>query len=105
LQIRTRCDRAGRLDEYESLYALFCLDTHNNGAALAGRQLSELPDGKLQISFFGEYDPQAVARRLDFGLQLLLESARMIHGAFQVPAPHLNELASRLERERAARRA
>jgi Family of unknown function (DUF5677) len=98
LRIRNRCDRAGRLDEYESLYALFCLDTHNNGAALADRHLSELPDGKLQISFFGEYDPRAVARRLDFGLRFLLESARMIHGAFQVPAPQLDEIASRLVR-------
>ena len=105
LQIRTRCDRVGRLDEYESLYGLFCLDTHNNGAALADRHLSELPDGKLQISIFGEYDPQAVARRLDFGLQFMLESARMIHGAFQIPAPQLDELASRLDHERATQRA
>lgn len=105
LQIRTRCDKAGRLDEYESLYGLFCLDTHNSGAALADRHLSELPDGKLQISFFGEYDPQAVARRLEFGLQFMLESARMIHGAFKVPAPQLDNLASRLDRERAARQA
>jgi hypothetical protein len=98
LQIRTRCDRAGRLDEYESLYGLFCLDSHNNGAALADRHLSELPDGNMQISFFGEFDPQAVARRLDFGLQFLLESARMIHGAFQLPAPQLDEIASGLVR-------
>jgi hypothetical protein len=105
LQIRTRCDKAGRLDEYESLYGLFCLDSHNNGAALADRHLSELPDGKLQVSFFGEYDPQAVARRLDFGLQFMIESARMIHGAFQVPAPQLDELATRLDHERAAGRA
>jgi hypothetical protein len=103
LQIRSRCDRVGRIDEYESLYGLFCLDTHNNGAALADRHLSELSDGKLQISFFGEYDQQSVARRLDFGLQFLLESARMIHGAFHIPSRELDKLASRLDRERADR--
>lgn len=102
LDIKSRCEKVGRLDEYESLYGLFCLDTHNNGAALAERHLSELPDGKLQISFFGDYDPQAVSRRLDFGLQFLIESALMVHGAFQVPAPQIDELAARLDRERAA---
>lgn len=104
LQIRDRCDRVGRLDEYESLYGLFCLDTHNNGAALADRHLSELPDGTLRISFFGDYDPQAVARRLDFGFGFLIQSAQMIHGAFKVPAPQLDELAARLDRERSALR-
>jgi hypothetical protein len=63
----------GRLDEYESLYGLFCLDTHNNGAALADRHLSEMPDGVVQISFFGECDqdltalPECVARLLVVG--------------------------------------
>lgn len=102
LTIRERCERVGRLDQYESLYGLFCLDTHNNGAALADRHLSELPDGTVQISFFGEYDEEVVARRLDLGLGFLLESAQMIHGAFKVPAEHLDELAARVERERNA---
>jgi hypothetical protein len=101
LDIRDRCDRAGRLDEYESLYGLFCLDTHNNASALAERHLSEQPDGKLLISLFGEYDPQSVARRLDFGLGFLLQAAQMIHGAFKVPAPQLDELAAQARRERA----
>jgi hypothetical protein len=52
---------------------------------------------------FGEYDPQTVIRRLDTGLQWLFESARMTHGAFQVPAPEVEELAAHLDRERALR--
>jgi hypothetical protein len=33
LKIWQRCQRASLLDEYNSLYALFCLDTHSNSAA------------------------------------------------------------------------
>jgi hypothetical protein len=57
------------------------------------------------ISYFGDYDPQTVIRRLDFGLQWLCESARIIHGAFRVPAPEVDEVAARFERERLERRA
>jgi hypothetical protein len=71
VSIRTRFDRAGRLGQYQSLYALLCLDTHNNASALAERHLSELPDGRLHISLFGEFDPKVVARRLDIGLGFL----------------------------------
>jgi hypothetical protein len=55
------------------------------------------------ISVFGKYDPQTVARRLEVGLGWLLQSARMIHRAFETPAPQLEELAARFERERRAR--
>jgi hypothetical protein len=102
LKIWQRCKTVGRFDEYESLYALFCLDTHNNASALAERHLSEGEDGRPLISYFSEYDPQSVAMRLDFGLQFLFQSARMIHGAFQVPTPQVEELAERFERERRA---
>lgn len=53
----------------------------------------------------GEFDQDAVSRRLDFGLQFLLESARMIHGSFKVPASDIYELASSLDHERAAQQA
>ena len=52
------------------------------------------------ISFFGPYNLQSVAMRLDFGLQWLFESADMIHSAFRVPAPQVAELADRFVRER-----
>jgi hypothetical protein len=44
-QIYQRYKRAGRLDEYEGLYALFCIDAHNNSPALAERAISERPEG------------------------------------------------------------
>jgi hypothetical protein len=91
----------GRGDEYDSLYALFCLDTHNNASALAERHLSESKDGSPLISFFGKFDPKIVASRLDFGLQFLFQSAHMIHGAFKVPAPEIEQLATPFDRERA----
>lgn len=103
LKIRQRCDAVGRQDEYNSLYALFCLDTHNNASALAERHLSENEDGSPLISFFGKYDPLAVTNRLDFGLQFLFQSARLIHGAFQVPAPEVEAIAARFEHERRER--
>jgi hypothetical protein len=106
LRIWQRCQRAGRLDEYNGLYALFCIDTHGNSPALAERHISEKPDGGLLISFFGPYDPWTVIRRLELGLGFLLRSARDIHGAFKVPAPQIDEFAVRLERmstERASR--
>lgn len=102
LKIWQRCAAVERSEEYESLYALFCLDTHNNASALAERHLSESKDGSPLISFFGKYNPKVVASRLDFGLQFLFQAARMTHGAFQVPAPDVEELAEHFERERKA---
>lgn len=106
LKIWKRCQRAGRLDEYNGLYALFCIDTHGNSPALAERHISEKPDGGLLVSIFGPYDPWVVIRRLDVGLSFLFRSARDMHGAWKVPAPQVDELAARLEQvknERARR--
>lgn len=103
MDLRTRCDKVGRLDEYLGIYYLFCLDTHNNAAALIERHISERDDGTTLISVFGKYDPQVVIRRLNMGLKWLFEPARMIHAAFKVPAPQLEELAARFDRERKAR--
>lgn len=100
LRIIDKCRMADRLPEYDSLYALFCLDAHNNGSALADHSLSELPDGTLQVSFFGEHDPLSVLRRLDLGLAFLLEAAQMMHDAFKVPAPEIDVLVARFDRER-----
>lgn len=105
MDLRTRCEKIGRLDEYDGLYTLFCLDTHNNGAALIDRHISEDANGKTIISVFGKYDPQVVIRRLDVGLQWLFRSAHMIHKAFNVPAPLIDELAARYEREHRERAA
>jgi hypothetical protein len=103
MDLRARCEKVGRGDEYKGIYALFCLDTHNNAAALTERHISERADGSTMISVFGKYDPQTVARRLEVGLGWLLQSARMIHRAFETPAPQVEELAARPERERRAR--
>jgi Family of unknown function (DUF5677) len=103
LPIWKRCLAVGRIDEYDSLYALFCLETHNNASALAERHVSESDDGAPLVSYFRQQDPQTVANRLDFGLQFLFQAARMVHGAFQVPAPEVEALAAGFEGARAAR--
>jgi hypothetical protein len=105
LKIWQRCVAVGRGDEYDSLYGLFCLDAHNNAAALADRHLSEREDGTPVISFFAAPDPQRTIMRLNFGLQWLFDSARWTHGAFQVPAPEVEQLAARFEQERRERAA
>ena len=38
--------------------------------------------------------------RPEFGMQFLLQSTRMTHGAFTVPAPEIDALAAQLEAER-----
>lgn len=103
LDIWQRAKAVGRSDEYESLYALFCLDGHNNASALAERHLSERADGTPIISFFGPYEAQRVISRLDFALQWLFEAAGMIHSAFRVPAPEVRALADGFDRERRER--
>lgn len=97
MHIRDRLDMAGRLHEYDSSYGLFCLDSHNNTAALGERGLYEKPDGTVGVSLFGEHDPEITARRLNLGLSFLLQAARMMHGAFETPAPRIDELWAKLE--------
>jgi hypothetical protein len=101
--IEARCRRTGRLAEYESLYALFCLDSHNNSAALADRHISDQPDGIPLVSFFQEPNPCVVARRLELGMGILIQAARMVHGAFRVESEPLEALVERYQRERAER--
>ncbi|HTV77669.1 MAG TPA: DUF5677 domain-containing protein [Steroidobacteraceae bacterium] len=103
LKIWQRCKRAGRMEEYEGLYALFCIDAHNNYPALAERHLTEKPEGGMLVSFFAAYDPAAVIRRLDVGLTWLFQSARDMHGAFKMPAPQVDALAEKLERAKTER--
>jgi hypothetical protein len=103
LHIEDRCRKVNRLNEYESLYAVFSLDVHSNSAALGDRHISESDDGTTQIAFFGVMDPKITASRLDHGLRLLIDSARMIHDAFQTGAPEIRELHAQFERERLPR--
>lgn len=101
LKIWKRFQRAGRIDEYNGIYALLCIDAHGNSPALAERHLSEKADGGLLVSYFGPPDPGTVVRRLDLGLGYLLSAARDMHGAFKVPAPEIDELVAKLERLKA----
>jgi hypothetical protein len=96
LKIWQRCKTVGRSDEYDSVYALFCLEAHNNASALAERHLSE-KDGRPEISYFGDFDTQVVIRRLDMGLKWLFESVWATHGKFRVRAPEVETMAARFQ--------
>jgi hypothetical protein len=99
LGFEDRFRRAGELDEYNSRYAYLCLDAHNNIAALAERHIGEHPDGSPRVSIFQEPDPVVIARRLDMGLSMLMDSASMIHGAFKVRQPEIAALGQQLNAE------
>jgi hypothetical protein len=103
LRIEERCRRAGRAQEYQSLYALFCLDSHNNSAALADRHLTDQPNGVPLVSFFQKPNPCAVARRLEIGMDILLQCGRMVHGAFRVTSDLLEVLVNQYQRARTER--
>jgi len=103
LSIESRCQTAGRLPEYQSLYRIFSLDAHSNSAALGDRHVSESPEGTLQVSFFGAMDPRITAGRLDHGLRFLIDSARMIHGAFRTNSREISDLVERFPQERLGR--
>ena len=95
LLFEKRCELAGRTDEYESLYGLFCLDVHNNAAAIAERHLEETEDRAVEITFFRKPPPQTIVRRLHFGEGFLVQSATLVHRALRTNAPKLGELEAR----------
>lgn len=96
LKIYQRCKRVGRTDEYESLYGMFCLDSHNNIAALVDRHMLEV-EGETVVNIFAPPFLPGMMHRLSFATGFLLQSAEMIHGAFQTRAPLLPPLFKRYE--------
>ena len=83
LSIFDRFKRANAEDQYRSVYALLCLDSHNNFSELAERHMDELPDGRHMLSFF-KLPPVATLRtRLDSVIATTLNSALSIHAAFK----------------------
>jgi hypothetical protein len=82
LTIESKCRKTGRLAQYESFYALVCLDSHNNSAALADRHIQGESNGVPQVSIFKIPDPAALVRRMEFAMDITVNAAVMIHGAF-----------------------
>ena len=101
LPIWTRFKRVGRMVEYNTLYGLYCLDAHNNIAALAARHFSDAGDA---VSLFREMDRIAICNRMTSGLDYLLSSSVMIHSAFRTGEQGVDALHARFNRERLAGR-
>jgi hypothetical protein len=80
LNIEDRSKRAGRHNEYLSLYGLFCMDSHNDLAALADRHFDGVA-GAMTVSIFGEPYLPSVRQRLSHGIDFVLGTARMLHRA------------------------
>jgi len=79
LKIEEKFSRAGRESEYQSVYALFCMDTHNNLAALEDRHSTG--DGVVSMLLL-PHEP-TLAARLDLATKRAVGAAQMIHGAFR----------------------
>jgi hypothetical protein len=80
--LRQRCIAVGREHEYTSLYALLCLDAHNNVTALIDRHVSEGASQRLQVDAFGDTNPLGLANRVFIAVGWMLRSAEYAHGAF-----------------------
>ena len=101
LRINKRYERAGRESEHDSMYALYCLDSHNNIAALAERHVTS--DGDcLQVNIFEPKDEAETSRRLDMVLHCFLDSAQRIHQAFRIGEEAVRELVARYNEYRTA---
>jgi hypothetical protein len=99
LNIDERFRKAGRQNEYNSIYAYLCLDAHNNIAALAERHIGDGADELPQVSIFQQPDPTVIGRRLGLGTWMLLDSATSIHSAFQVRQQDIQALSAQLQDE------
>lgn len=84
MSIFDRCARVGREHQYRSVYSIFCLDAHNNVAALLDRHTSGGETIEtLRLDLFGDGNPFSLARRVFNAVGWMLESASLAHGAFR----------------------
>jgi hypothetical protein len=101
LAIWRRFKRADRMDQYNTLYALYCLDAHNNVAALAERHFGSAGDA---LMLFREVDQLATWNRMTTGLDYLISSSVMIHSAFRTGEQTVIDLQEQFKRDRLAGR-
>jgi Family of unknown function (DUF5677) len=79
LSVRKRFSLAKLDDQYPSVYALLCLDSHNNLSALAERHMGEKADGQHELFLFREPPIKTLRNRLDAVISTALSSAESIH--------------------------
>lgn len=79
LTIEEKFRKLEREGEYSTVYAVFCMDTHNNLAALEDRHSTE--DGSVSM-LLPPHEP-TVAMRLDLATRRALAAGQMIHRAFK----------------------
>jgi hypothetical protein len=98
LHVRTKFERADRLDHYNTLYGLYCLDSHNNITALAERHFGSAEDA---MTLFREMDEASVSARMTFSMECVIASAVMIHATFRTGDQSVLALKEQFIRERA----
>jgi hypothetical protein len=92
MDFRSRCIAAGRSYEYSTIYALVCLDAHNNVAALIDRHVNTDESVRAEVNAFGDGNPLGLASRVSFAIGWMLQSAQFVHGAFRSEHTGIAEL-------------
>lgn len=78
LQVRERFERAGMLDQYESIYRMESNGAHSDLASLM-RQNLEVEDERLGYVLYREWKPEEFDTHLMTMCDLLLEASRSFH--------------------------
>ncbi len=96
LQIKERASRLGRAEQHAVLYALLCLDGHNNASALADRHFSEEGDLRV-VTLFGEPYLPSLYSRIYWLILFVVNSTTALHQAFQSGSATAAELRHRFD--------
>jgi hypothetical protein len=76
--------RAGREDEYKSLYNFLCSYAHNNERALIARHTEiSVDNSDFQMVMFKEFQVEKEEHYLGLAGQILLESSLMVHSKLE----------------------
>lgn len=91
LQPYQKFSKAGLTNEYETVYALYCVDSHNNLAALAERHVDDDAANPTLKVLAAPHLP-SLAMRLNAATKFLVDSALVLHDATKTNAAAPEEL-------------
>lgn len=78
LDVSDRFSKAGLKNQYQSVYWVLCLHTHNNMSALEDRHIEKQGDA-YKVVLFKEEDPKDLIRYFDTLSEVLIDSSTRIH--------------------------
>ncbi len=87
LSVKQRARTVNRLDEYESIYNLLCLDAHNNVSSLESDHVEHRPDGSYQMTLYSEGMTASAVKDLLFAIGILAASIDKTHSLLGTTDP------------------